>query len=240
MAKRSSDESGFKRFLQFIGLVEEVVEEQPDSRGNQGGGFGQNAYYASSRQKSTTARPSNQHRRNASPQGNQRTYGRDEDFHRPNRFYERDEDFRRTDRSYDRTDEGRRSARAYDRSDENRRSASGASTSRPRSRFEPEEDSSVRRTRASGAGARGDSGSFMLTLYNLRDARKVIRALVSGQTVIMSIDSDDDDLRMRITDTLSGAIFALGGTFRKAGNQTYVLAPKGVNVQSDGEAEDDD
>ena len=94
--------------------------------------------------------------------------------------------------------------------------------------------------RPQGGAPRGDSGHVVLTLYTLRDARKVIRALVAGQTVTMSISTDDDELRTRITDTLSGAIFAVGGTFRKAGDLTYVLAPRGVNVQSEGEMDEDD
>ena len=78
----------------------------------------------------------------------------------------------------------------------------------------------------------------MFSLSNLRDANRVITALVKGNTIVMTIDTDDDHLRERIVDTLSGAVFALNADIRKATDQTYVLAPKTASVRTAYEVDD--
>ena len=46
----------------------------------------------------------------------------------------------------------------------------------------------------------------------------------------MTLDEIDPKLTQRAIDTLSGAVFALSATIRKASDRTYVLAPNTVEV----------
>ena len=46
----------------------------------------------------------------------------------------------------------------------------------------------------------------------------------------MTIETNDPDLRQRIIDTLSGAVFALSATIYQASDRTYLLAPRNVDV----------
>ena len=78
----------------------------------------------------------------------------------------------------------------------------------------------------------------MFSLENLKDANMVITALVKGNTIVMTLNTDDEHLKERIVDTLSGAVFALDATIRKASYQSYLLAPKSVNVKAAYEVDD--
>ena len=135
------------------------------------------------------------------------------------------------------------------------RSNYGANTRRPRaeeqpqanrrpSRFEdaPQEPhgSARNRTRFEETNeqpARGSSRSprssdmLMLSLYTLYDTRAVIAALVKGHTINVCIEAKNETETQRITDTLSGAAFAVGGDLRQVGkSNTYMLTPKSVNI----------
>ena len=58
----------------------------------------------------------------------------------------------------------------------------------------------------------------------------MIDSLIEGNVVVLTLDEIDPKLTQRAIDTLSGAVFALNATIRKASDRTYVLAPSSVEV----------
>jgi len=219
---RNQSGGGFNKFLNFIGLVD---DQQP--RDNYGDEYNSNSYgrpstYVPPRQRTgdDSRRAGANVRRNIPAQGSrssyggQRTYGTDDD----QRYQRRDTGF------------GSNYNSGY----------SEPRSSRPRSRFE--EDDEPQRAEAAQqprqAARPATNRTVMLSLNNLRDANKVITALVKGNTIVMTLEIDDERLRERIVDTLSGAVFALDANIRKATEQTYLLAPKTVNVKSAYEVDD--
>lgn len=223
MARKQN--GGFNKFLNIIGLVDAPQRETYDDYSSDN--YGRPSTYIPSRQRSTGDQNSSSQRRSLPAQGSrsssaQRTYGGYEDDRASTR--------RRTS-SYD-----------DDYSTEYTAPAAPRSASRPRSRFEePEEpvrESAPEQLPARSTRSSGTQRTVMFSLSNLRDANRVITALVKGNTIVMTIDTDDDHLRERIVDTLSGAVFALNADIRKATDQTYVLAPKTASVRSAYEVDD--
>ena len=99
------------------------------------------------------------------------------------------------------------------------------------SRFGSLEDSPAdnQRGAAPGAGA-SRQRTVMFTLRHLEDCCDVIDNLILSNTVVLTIDDIDPRLMQRAVDTLSGAVFALHATIRKASEHTYLIAPSGVEV----------
>ena len=72
--------------------------------------------------------------------------------------------------------------------------------------------------------------TVMFSLRNLEDCCDVIDNLILNNTVVLTMDELDVRLMQRAVDTLSGAVFALHATIRKASEHTYLIAPSGVEV----------
>ena len=72
--------------------------------------------------------------------------------------------------------------------------------------------------------------TLMCSLNTLEDCCDVIDSLIAGNVVVLTLDDIDPKLTQRAIDTLSGAVFALNATIRKASDRTYVLAPNTVEV----------
>ena len=70
----------------------------------------------------------------------------------------------------------------------------------------------------------------MFSLHSLEDCCDVIDNLILSNTVVLTMDDLDARLMQRAVDTLSGAVFALHATIRKASERTYLIAPAGVEV----------
>ena len=83
--------------------------------------------------------------------------------------------------------------------------------------------------RASRGGA-ARQRTEMFTLHTLEDCCDVIDSLLQGNTVVLTMDDLDTRLMQRAVDTLSGAVFALHASIRKASERTYLIAPEGVMV----------
>ena len=145
-------------------------------------------------------------------------------------------------RSYGTDDDARySSARRSARFEDDEFSQDYAPQRSPRSRFEePDEPEETFRAPvpAQRPAQRATGRTVMFSLENLKDANMVITALVKGNTIVMTLNTDDEHLKERIVDTLSGAVFALDATIRKASYQTYLLAPKSVNVKAAYEVDD--
>ena len=208
---RNQSGGGFSKFLNFIGLVD---DQQPnDNYGSEysSDNYGRPNTYVPPRQRTgDDRRGANSGRRIPAQSGASRTYG--DDDRRGNRSFDRDFGSGYTE----------------------------PRVNRPRSRFEEDDEDqraeSVQQPRQAARPA--TNRTVMLTLNNLRDANKVITALVKGNTIVMTLEIDDPRLRERVLDTLSGAVFALDANIRKASELTYLLAPKTVNVKSAYEVED--
>ena len=80
--------------------------------------------------------------------------------------------------------------------------------------------------------------TVMFALHNLEDCCDVIDNLIMNNTVVLTMDNLDDRLMQRAVDTLSGAVFALHATIRKASERTYLIAPMTVEVNETYDTDD--
>ena len=101
-------------------------------------------------------------------------------------------------------------------------------TPRP-SRFGSLDDSPADAQRGAARGS-GRPRTVMFSLHSLEDCCDVIDNLILSNTVVLTMDDLDARLMQRAVDTLSGAVFALHATIRKASDRTYLIAPSGVEV----------
>ncbi|MER2204840.1 MAG: cell division protein SepF [Rhodococcus sp. (in: high G+C Gram-positive bacteria)] len=75
----------------------------------------------------------------------------------------------------------------------------------------------------------------MYSLHSLEDCCEVIDQLIANNTVVLTMDELDGHLLQRAVDTLSGAVFALHASIRKASDRTYLVAPMSVEVNDSGD-----
>ena len=74
------------------------------------------------------------------------------------------------------------------------------------------------------------SRTVMYSLHTLEDCCEVIDQLIANNTVVLTMDELDGRLLQRAVDTLSGAVFALHASIRKASDKTYLVAPMSVEI----------
>ena len=74
------------------------------------------------------------------------------------------------------------------------------------------------------------SRTVMYSLHSLEDCCEVIDQLIANNTVVLTMDELDGRLMQRAVDMLSGAVFALHASIRKASDKTYLVAPMSVEV----------
>lgn len=211
---------GFNRVLNLIGLEDDDRQpEQPAqpaqgaySAGNYGSG---STYVPQSRRGAQRSVP--QMRSIPAQAGRsqpRRTYGSDD--------YVPGASARRSD-----YDAGNYESRASEW-DTPRRSAEAPRT---RSRFEEEPP------RAAAPAPRmrpvvRQQKTVMRTLTSLEDCCDLIDELIDHTTIVLTMGTDDERTLQRAVDTLSGAVYALHATIRKASETTYLLAPEGVEVNT--------
>ena len=70
----------------------------------------------------------------------------------------------------------------------------------------------------------------MFSLHSLEDCCDVIDNLIENNTIVLTMEELDMSLVQRAVDTLSGAVFALHATIRRASEKTYLIAPNTVEV----------
>lgn len=219
MARKKS--GGFGKVLEFIGLVDDEDPRDTYEEEYESGNYGKPQAYA--------------------PQRNQRAQERP-----------RQEVSRRYGSSYEPTRAPRmnRSTTGSSRFDSGRSSQQSASSRRqnnrveerpqrydysPRtSRFGSLEEETPRFNEAPRRDARGNAGArqrtVMFSLHALEDCCDVIDNLILSNTVVLTMDDLDAATMQRAVDTLSGAVFALHATIRKASDRTYLIAPATVEV----------
>lgn len=222
MARKKS--GGFNKVLEFIGLVDDedprdIYEDEYES-----GNYGRPQAYTPQRRERAASRPPQQMtRRSAQP------------AYEPTRAPRMNRNA-----SASRFDQGspapaRRSNAFVERVDDRAgRYDYSPRTSAP-SRFGSlEEDMAPRFDEAplqrNPRGGLSRQRTVMFTLHSLEDCCDVIDNLILNNTVVLTMDDLDSKLMQRAVDTLSGAVFALHASIRKASERTYLIAPEGVEV----------
>ena len=219
MARNKS--GGFNKLLNFIGLVDD--EDTQDTYGEEysGDNYGRRAAYTPVRQPRATGAAGS---RQAAPRSNtQRRLP--ESTSRASRYDSR------SSRDYDDyRDSERRTASRFDDS------GYSARTARQPSRYSQQADSRyggnvpqrVNPQRQMRVSQR--SRTVMYSLHSLEDCCEVIDQLIANNTVVLTMDEMDGHLLQRAVDTLSGAVFALHASIRKASDKTYLVAPMSVEI----------
>jgi len=217
MARNKS--GGLNKLLNFIGLVDD--EDTQDTYGEEfsGDNYGRRAAYTPARQQRTPAssRPA---------QTRQSTQRRlPESTARSSRYDSR------SPRGYDDYRSGeRRTPSRFDDSGYAPRSTRQPSrySQQPDPRYSnnlPQRVSPQRQVRVSPR-----SRTVMYSLHSLEDCCEVIDQLIANNTVVLTMDELDGHLLQRAVDTLSGAVFALHASIRKASDRTYLVAPMSVEI----------
>ena len=223
----------FNRLLNFIGLVDDGDSRDTYGEEYENGNYGRQAAYTparSSSQQSRTSpnRSSRQSSRRSLPQPRATS-----------RFDDRSADgYDDQAAGYDDYNESRYrpSSRFDDGSEERYAPSSSRQSGRASSRFaEPQERRQAApqaQTPARQARPRTPqrSRTVMYSLHTLEDCCDVIDQLIANNTVVLTMDELDGRLLQRAVDTLSGAVFALHASIRKASDKTYLVAPMSVEV----------
>lgn len=219
MARKKS--GGFGKVLEFIGLVDDDDPRDTYEDEYESGNYGRPQAYAPQR----TQRAQEQPRQEVS-----RRYA---SSYEPTRTPRMNRSASSTSSRFDSRSSQSTSAR--------RNSSASSSTGRydytprPASRFDDASQSYVdeapqAQPRNSRNGGSSRQTTVMFALHNLEDCCDVIDNLIVNNTVVLTMDHLDDKLMQRAVDTLSGAVFALHATIRKASERTYLIAPMTVEV----------
>lgn len=226
MARKKS--GGFNKILNFIGLVDE--EDPRDTYGEeyQSDNYGRQQTYvpANTRQRSgsrnAAAYRGAQNARRSLPEPAPRSSRYDDRSARGGRSYDGYDDYRTS---------SRRSSSRFAGEDV----AYDAPRMERTSRFDYADEErydapSQRNLPSRGARISRRSRTVMFSLHSLEDCCEVIDNLIANNTVVLTMEELDGRLMQRAVDTLSGAVFALHASIRKASDKTYLIAPMSVEV----------
>ncbi len=64
------------------------------------------------------------------------------------------------------------------------------------------------------------------------DSQKIADYLRNSQPVVVNFESTDNVVTKRMTDFISGTVYALGGSMKKIGRSILVCAPKNVDIDA--------
>ncbi len=227
MARKKSDGFG-KKVLEFIGLVDDEDPRDTYDDEYESGDYGRPQTYAPQRQQRTQEQP------------RQEVSRRYSSSYEPTRTPRMS---RNTSSASSRFDSRGASQRRSSYSDRGAQSSGSRYDYTPRaaSRFDEaaqgydEPAPQQRSARPSGATRQK---TVMFSLHNLEDCCDVIDNLILNNTVVLTMDDLDAKLMQRAVDTLSGAVFALHATIRKASERTYLIAPMTVEVNETYDTDD--
>lgn len=76
----------------------------------------------------------------------------------------------------------------------------------------------------------GENQVVFSTPRSYEDIQKLIDSLKRKQSLIVDVNSIDPRDTQRYLDFLSGAIYALGGSYQKIDNKKFYFAPQGVSI----------
>lgn len=215
----------FSKFLNFIGLVDDGDTRDTYGEEYQNGNYGRQAAYVPPRQSGSRAsaasgRSARQSARRSLPEPRQSRFD-----DRASRSWSDEgyDDYADTAarRPASRFDDGGYEAPARSERASNRLSAQ----SERRASSNVPQAAQPARMRVSKR-----SRTVMYSLRSLEDCCEVIDQLIANNTVVLTMDELDGRLMQRAVDTLSGAVFALHASIRKASDKTYLVAPMSVEV----------
>ena len=242
MARKQS--GGLNKLLNFIGLVDD--EDTRDTYGEEysGDNYGRQAAYTPARQNrastSSRAASSRQSTQRRLPDSGTRSRYDDSRFDSGSRYESRYESrgaasTGRQTRGYDDYRPGeRRTASRFDDS-----SYASSRDQRPASRYDQPDaryggsgsgNNALQRATPQRMRVSPRSRTVMYSLHTLEDCCEVIDQLIANNTVVLTMDELDGHLLQRAVDTLSGAVFALHASIRKASDKTYLVAPMSVEI----------
>lgn len=230
MARKKS--GGFGKVLEFIGLVDDEDPRDTYEEEYESGNYGKPQAYAPQRNQRTQERP----RQEVS-----RRYGSSYEPTRAPRMNRNSQTGSRFDssRSSQQSTAARRQSNRVEerpqRYDYSPRTSRFGSLDEEASRFNGFNEA-PRRDARSGAGSR--QRTVMFNLHALEDCCDVIDNLILSNTVVLTMDDLDAPTMQRAVDTLSGAVFALHATIRKASDRTYLIAPATVEVDETYDVDD--
>ena len=64
------------------------------------------------------------------------------------------------------------------------------------------------------------------------DAPKVIDVILKNEVAVLNIEMLEKDVKQRIFDFVSGAVYALKGNMKKVTKGIFVITPNGVEIDS--------
>ncbi len=67
---------------------------------------------------------------------------------------------------------------------------------------------------------------------SLEEAKVIMDFLNKGSAVLINLEANDKALSQRIVDVVTGALYILDGTYTKITEDIYLMAPKGVEIDS--------
>lgn len=79
----------------------------------------------------------------------------------------------------------------------------------------------------------------VLEPVDFNDSQKVADYLSNNQPVVVNFGNTDNIIAKRMTDFVSGTIYALGGNMKKIGRNILICAPKNVDIDAGAEQEED-
>ena len=229
MARNKS--GAFNRLLNFIGLVDDGDSRDTYGEEYQNGNYGRQAAYtparptrsASSSRTGTSSRQTTQRR--SLPEGSQSRFD--------DRSAARSSYSERSTQGYDDyASSSRRTSSRFDDGEYDDYGSTRASSrfSEPAPRRSVSNPPQTRQQQPARMRVSARSRTVMYSLHSLEDCCEVIDQLIANNTVVLTMDELDGRLMQRAVDTLSGAVFALHASIRKASDRTYLVAPMSVEV----------
>ena len=232
MARQGS--GGWNKFLNFIGLVDDEGSREKYGDEYRDGNYGRQSAYTPGRQRGQAGGRGASYGRGTGRSSRQGQSDTRRDLENARSRYGGGSRYDsgssrvssvRTPSGYDDySNSGRRPASRFDDADYDY-------SDRPQSRFSEGGSNLPERVPPRGHVSKR-SRTVMYSLHSLEDCCEVIDQLIANNTVVLSMDDLDGHLMQRAVDTLSGAVFALHASIRKASQsgKTYLLAPDSVDV----------
>ena len=215
MARKQS--GGLNKLLNFIGLVDDEPSRDTYGEEYSNGNYGRQAAYTPPRQTRTSRGTTSS--RQATPRRLPETPSRASRYDTSSRY----DDYRETSRPASRFEDVN-----YDYDPPRQERAPARASRAAESRYGSGESLAPRQPRNMRVSPR--SRTVMYSLHSLEDCCEVIDQLIANNTVVLTMDELDGRLMQRAVDTLSGAVFALHASIRKASDKTYLVAPMSVEV----------
>lgn len=226
MARNGS--GGFKKILNFIGLVDQVQDyDDGESR------------YANGRAVSSNSRPSTyvpRQQNYRAEETRRRTVVQDQRSAASSSRYGANS----ARQSYNNINEGYTVRRTGRELEDEFDQAIDARRTEPRRVSAPQEQISSRVPAArpaapAGVGAgrpMGVDSCVPYTIFSLEECCSVIEAVIANRMVFLTLDPNmDEHMIQRVVDTLSGATFALQATIRKGADRAYIITPRTVTME---------